>query len=214
MFPVLFTPAGYVFSIWGLIYLLLIGFALYQLLYNLKRNSLVPSIGILFIVSCLLNISWIFSWHYIQIPLSMLIMLGLLASLIAIYLRINSTKQPAISAERWLVKLPFSIYLGWVSVATIANLNALLYYLGWYGTGLSASFLTVAMIAFGIIPALFMLVKQKDLAYALVFVWAFVGIGVRHGNEVILVTAAAWAASALILILAVNLYRKSLMRYI
>lgn len=201
MFPVLFTPAGYVFSIWILIYLLLAGFVIYQLAYRPYHQSLVPSVGSLFIISCLLNTAWIFSWHYLQISLSLVIMIALLINLIIIYTRVNQTKRIFAPHEKWLVKLPFSIYLGWICVATIANFNVLLYNFNLYTPGISAGIVTIIMIIIAALIALYVFITRNDIALVLVFAWAFVGIGVRHGLEVFTVTTVSWLAAALIIFL-------------
>ena len=120
-FPVLFTPAGYVFSIWGVIYLGLLAFGIYQLLPSQKNNSRMEKLGYWFFMSNFFNSALIFAWHYNQFPLSLVIMLGLLASLLVIYLRLQVGIRPVSTSEKWLVNIPFSIYLGWISVATIAN---------------------------------------------------------------------------------------------
>lgn len=212
MFPVLFTPAGYVFSIWGLIYLLLLGFVIYQLAYRPYHQSLVPAVGSLFIISCLLNIAWIFSWHYLQISLSMIIMIALLINLIIIYMRINLTSKTFAPLEKWLVKLPFSIYLGWICVATIANFNVLLYNLGLYAPGIPAGILTIVMIIIAALIAFYVLLSRNDIALVLVFAWAFVGIGMRHGLEVFTVTAVSWIAAVFLIFLIIWMNRERLQK--
>ncbi|UMZ72911.1 tryptophan-rich sensory protein [Natranaerofaba carboxydovora] len=200
IYPVLFTPAGYVFAIWGLIYLLLIGFVIYQALPEQANNSMINSIGFLFAVSSLLNVIWIFLWHYLIIPLSLLVMLLLLATLIVIYFKINDEKLHVSKLDRILVKLPFNIYLGWIGVATIANFNILLNDLGILGIGTVGSMIwTMLMIAIGAFIALAITQKRGDYIIALVFAWAFIGIGVRNGSEYILVTITAWAAAIAII---------------
>ena len=200
MFPVLFTPAGYVFSIWGLIYLLLIGFVIHLFIYKPFNKTIPSAVGGLFILSCILNIMWVFSWHFLQIPLSMIIMLALLITLTAIYLLINRKKTEVSTADKILVKLPFSIYLGWISVAAIANFNVLLYYLGYYFSGISASFLTILMLIIATIIASLVFLSRNDFAYILVFLWAFIGIGIRHGTDFFMITLTVWLATAFLIV--------------
>ena len=179
-YPVLFTPAGYVFSIWGLIYLLLIAFVLYQAMPHQKTNPLLVAIGGFFVLNCLLNAGWIFAWHYNQILFSVLIMILLLISLIIIYLRITKIPKPINKQDRWFVKLPFSVYLGWICVATIANISIALYSINWGGWGLGAVSWTIIMLTVGSVLALYMVLDRNDRAFALVFVWAFIGIYVNQ----------------------------------
>lgn len=181
-FPVRFTPAGYVFSIWGLIYLGLLIYAIYQALPSQRTNPRQRAIGWLFIVSCLANSSWIFAWHYGLYPLSLLIMLVLLGSLIAIYARLYASFKGASAAERWTTHVPFRVYLGWITVATIANATIVLYDLGWQGAPLGAANWAALLIVVGTLIGLFFALRLRDVAYTLVLVWAFLGIYVKQAD--------------------------------
>jgi hypothetical protein len=204
-FPVLFTPANYVFAIWGLIYLGLIALAIYQALPAQTDNPRLARSRPWLALSGIANVAWLLLWHHEQLPLTMVAMLALLALLILTYLRLEIGKQPAPAGERWLVRLPVSIYLGWISVATIANASALLYDLGWGGWGISAPAWTVIMIAAAVVIGSAMVIRHWEVAFPLVLAWAFVGIGVRNvGLPPVLVsactaaglmlTAALWSA--------------------
>jgi len=179
-YPNLFVPAGLTFSIWGLIYILLAIFVIYQLVTIIRKDTeqslFTEKIGFLFFLSCLFNIGWIFAWHYEILPLSLVLMLLLLGSLIAIYLRLRIGKSDASKRERYMAHLPFSIYLGWITIATIANVTALLVNAGWGGFGLGEQFWTVLVIVVGIAIALAMLIHRKDIFYCLVVDWALLGI--------------------------------------
>ena len=179
-YPNLFVPAGITFSIWGVIYFLLAIFVLYQLVLAIKKDtqqsSFIERIGLLFFVSSLANISWIFAWHYEIVPLSLVLMLLILGPLIAIYLRLDIGKSASTKAEKYLVYLPFSIYLGWITIATIANVTTLLVDINWNTFGLGEQFWAVAVIAVGIAIALSILFTRKDLFYCLVVDWALLGI--------------------------------------
>jgi translocator protein len=196
-FPVYFVPAGYVFSIWGLIYLGLIAYAIYQALPAQKTNPRLRRIGWLFVLSSAANIAWIFLWHYNLFPLTMLVMLVLLGTLIAIYLRLRADRQPVSTGEKLAVMLPFSIYLGWITVATIANATSVLYDLGWNGEPIAPQAWAAIMLAAAVIITGLMLYTRRDVAYSLVIVWAAVGIAVKHSGTA-LVEPAAWAAAALV----------------
>ena len=135
-FAIYFVPAGYVFSIWGLIYLGLIAYAIFQALPAQRENPRLRSIGGLFALASVANIAWIFLWHYEVFPATLAVMLVLLGSLIAIYLRLGTGLTQVSRAETWMVRVPFSVYLGWITVATVANATQLLYFLGWNGGAL------------------------------------------------------------------------------
>jgi len=199
IYPILLTPATYVFSIWGLIYLGLIAFIIYQALPASRDNSLVKAVGILFAVSSLFNILWLFAWHYQKIGWSMIVMLLLLATLIFIYLRIGAVTNVKSVYDRILVKYPFSLYVGWVSAATLVNLNVLLYDIGWLGTGGWGIFFTILMILIAGLVALTVFYLRQDYIYAAVFIWALIGIGIKHGTDILILTIFAWLAAAAIL---------------
>jgi hypothetical protein len=180
LYPNLFVPAGLTFAIWGLIYVLLGIFVIYPLIPSVRRNTqkvdFVRRIGPWFFISCLANIGWIFAWHYKIVPLSLVLMLILFGSLLAIYLRLNIGKSEAQKAEKYLLHLPFSVYLGWITIATIANATALLVNINWNAWGLGEQFWAAAVIIVGIAIALSILFTRKDIFYCLVVDWALLGI--------------------------------------
>ena len=196
-FAIYFVPAGYVFSIWGLIYLGLIAYAIFQALPAQRENPRLRSIGGLFALASVANIVWIFLWHYEAFVATLPVMLILLVSLIAIYLRLGTGRTKVGAAETWLVRVPFSIYLGWITVATIANVTQLLYFLGWNGGFLSPEIWTVIMLAVAAAVAWLMAITRRDVAYLLVLVWALIGIATKHAGTP-LVSGAAWIATALV----------------
>lgn len=209
-FGALFTPASYVFAIWGLIYIALTIFGVYQILPAQKNNEHIDRIGIWFILANLFNGSWILAWHYQQFDLSLVIMFGLLFSLLAIYTRLKIGVSKIKPAERWLVDLPFSIYLGWISVATIANVSVVLIYNNWNGFGISATVWTVIMIVIATLLGIIMTVKRNEAAYTLVLVWALVGIFQNgSGNSIVSISA---LTAAIILFAAVLVFRMILNR--
>jgi len=183
-YPNLFVPEGFTFSIWGLIYILLAIFAIYQLIIVIRKDthesSFIESIGLLFFGSSVANIGWIFAWHYEIVPLSLVLMLLLLGCLIAIYLRLDIGKSTSPKTEKYLVHLPFSVYLGWITIATIANVTALLVDINWNTFGLGEQFWAVAVIAVGIAIALSILFTRKDIFYCLVVDWALLGILIKR----------------------------------
>jgi hypothetical protein len=198
-FPVYFVPAGYVFAIWGVIYLALLGFTVYQLLPAQRESGRLERVGWWFAVGCLANAAWIFFWHNRIFPVTLILMLVLLVSLLAIYLRLGIGRTPVSRAEKWLVDVPFSIYLGWITVATVANVTDVLYYLGWNGTPLSPQVWAVIMLVVAAALAAAMSLTRRDVAYVLVIVWAFVGIAVKQAATP-LVAWAAWVLAAVALL--------------
>jgi hypothetical protein len=180
-YPSLITPAGLTFSIWGVIYLLLIVFAIRQArgLFNSGQAppDYVGKIGGWFFVNALLNMAWLFAWHYQRIPLSLLIMLGILGSLLIIYQRlgIGANRQAARSERNW-VWPAFSIYLGWITVATIVNVSVFLLDAGWGGWGLTPEAWTIVMLIISVAIGLLILFRRGDLWYNVVLIWAYIGI--------------------------------------
>lgn len=210
-FQVYFVPAGYVFSIWGVIYVSLVAFAVYQALPGQRDNPRLHRIGYLFALSCLANIAWLFLWHYEIFPLTLVAMVALLLLLIVIYLRLDIGRARVPTAERWLVHVPFSIYLGWITVATIANVTSLLDYLNWNGWGISPEAWTVIMLVAAVGIASAVSLTRGDVAYMLVIVWAFAGIAVKHAGTPV-VAPAAWVTTVLVALMLVVglLFRKRL----
>lgn len=207
-FQIFFVPAGYVFSIWGLIYLGLIAYAIYQVLPAQRENPRLRSIGYLFIISCLANIAWLFLWHYEIFEFTLIAMGVLLFSLIAIYLRLDVGRGEVSAGEKWAVHIPFSIYLGWITVATIANTTQLLYYLGWNGWGISAEIWAVIMLAAGVVISAIMSLTRADIAYSLVLVWAYIGIAVKHAGTPLVANSALVGAGLILVILIIVMIRK------
>jgi hypothetical protein len=187
MYPNLFVPAGLTFAVWGVIYALLAVFIIFSLITvfrkNTSRTGFIRDIGWLFFISSLANIGWIFAWHYQILPLSVIIMLILLGSLIAIYLRLRIGKSNAAAGEKFAVHLPFSVYLGWITIATIANITALLVDVNWDRFGLSEQFWAVVMIAIGIALSLSILFTRQDIFYCLVVDWALLGILLKRLSD-------------------------------
>lgn len=210
-FPVFFVPAGYVFSIWGLIYLGLIAFTVYQALPSQRENDRFRRVGYWFALSCLANSVWIFLWHYNFFPLSLVVMLVILAALVIIYLRLG-IGQNVVSGrlkplEKWVVNVPFSVYLGWITVATVANVTSVLYDLKWGGWGIGPEAWAALMIAAATLICLGVITTRRDVGYSLVLVWAFAGIAVKQMERSQLVGVAA-IAMAVVIVIALVLVRR------
>jgi hypothetical protein len=201
-FQVYFVPAGYVFAIWGVIYIGWIAFAIYQFLPAQRENPRLQNLGYLFALSGVFNAAWLFCWHYNQFGLSVIVMLALLATLIGSYLKLDVGRAPVSAVERWCVDLPFSVYLGWISVATVANISDWLFLINWNGFGIPAQAWAAIMIAVASLLGLLMALTRRDSGYLFVLVWSFAGIALKQA-EFVLVATSAWLAVAFALGLAI-----------
>jgi translocator protein len=196
-----------VFSIWGLIYLGLIAYTIYHSLPAQAENPRLQRTGWWVALTSLANGAWIYVWHYGLYPASLLIMFVLLAALLVIYLRLDIGRARFDTRENLLVRLPFSIYLGWITVATIANITAVLADLNWNGWGLSDLTWTLIVLVAGVVIAAIMAFTRADLAYLLVLAWAFVGISVRFLDLSVLNVAGFAAAGAVLLLVVLAITR-------
>jgi len=196
-FEIFFVPAGYVFSIWGLIYLALLAYTVYQALPAQAENPILREIAPLYWAGSFANSVWIFLWHYEVFSITLIAMVAILITLILISQKLVG----ADGLEKWLIRLPFSIYLGWISVATIANVSQNLFLYSWNGWGLSGQVWAVIMLAVASLLGLLKTWRENDTPYVLVLVWAFVGITVSQADTALVVNA-AWA-SVFFLIIAV-----------
>lgn len=182
-FSNLFVPASFTFSIWGIIYLAIAVYVVYQLIESFKiyqnKKDFIDAIGFWFIVASLMNCSWVFAWHYEVLWLSIIFMLALLGSLSIIYVRLKIGNPETPTIERYFIHLAFNLYLGWVCVATIANVAAWIVSLGWDG-GAYAQIWTVGVILLATVLGLCFLGWRKDIIVASVVCWAFIGIFVRR----------------------------------
>jgi hypothetical protein len=185
--PNLFVPSGLTFSVWGVIYIFLLLFTVYQSwgLFSARREAplFVAKIGWLFFIASAANIGWLLLWHWRQVGWSQLAMLALLACLIAIYLLLGTGRTAATPSERWFARIPFSVYLGWITVATIANATALLVKAGWGGFGVAPQVWTIAVIVAAVLITLIVLATRRDAAYALVVAWALAGIALKRSAD-------------------------------
>lgn len=202
MYPNLFVPAGFTFSIWGIIYLALLVFVIYQL----TRAGVTDRdvIGPWWLVNAAANMGWILAWHYKQVELSLGIMLILLFTLFMIHNRIASKRGQGVKVSL-VASIPFAIYFGWICVATIANVTTLFVDHGWDGGGLEESVWASIMICVAIALAALMLYFKRNLAFGAVVAWALYGIYSKQtggGSEVVEYTAGIGLIILLILLAA------------
>jgi hypothetical protein len=181
-FQVYFVPAGYVFSIWGLIYLGLLAYTIFQALPAQQQNPRLRTTGWWVALGNLANAVWIFLWHYEQFPLTLAAMLVLLAALIIVYLRLGIGRSTVPASEALAARLPFSIYLGWITVATVANVTSLLDYWRWDGFGIAPEVWMGIVLAVVFVIAAAVILTRRDIAYGLVILWALAGITVKQAG--------------------------------
>lgn len=199
-FPNLFVPAGITFSIWGIIYLLLIVYCILQ--FTGSDQTAISNISWLFAVSCVLNALWIVAWHYSKLPLSLLVILGMLVSLIYINILIRDLPLG-------FIKAAFGVYLGWICIATIANVTALLVNYNWKGFGFSEETWTIIMIAAGALIASLALYRFNNPFIGLSVIWAFTGIIIkRQADYRSIVISAAIALTIVALVTVWGFFRK------
>jgi len=173
-FPNLFVPAGITFSIWGIIYILLLVYTIVQ--FTSADKTTIDNISWLFAISCIFNALWIVAWHYGKLPMSMIIMSGLLISLI--YINMSVSDLPA-----GIIKAAFGVYLGWICIATIANVTALLVSYSWNGFGISQEAWTIIMISAGTLIAATALYRLNNPLIGLAVIWAFAGIIIKRSDD-------------------------------
>ncbi len=183
-FNTLFAPSGITFAIWGVIYLALLAFGGYQIreafMDHPYRTTSAEAIGPWFMLSSVCNIVWIFLWLNEKPGFALLAMLGLLASLIVIYVRIDAVKADLPRGAYWFVTLPFSLYLGWISVATVANVSAWLVGISWAGAGISPFAWTVLMVVIATLLGIVAAGGFRDFPFGAVIMWALLGIWLKH----------------------------------
>lgn len=201
-FQVYFVPAGYVFAIWGVIYIGWITFTIHQYQPAQKESPRLRKLGYTFALSGLFNAAWLFCWHYNLFGLSVLVMLTLLGLLIASYLKLNVGRTPVGSTEKWSVDIPFSVYLGWITVAAIANITDYLYLINWNGFGIAPQVWAVIMLIAASLIALVITLTRRDSGFAFVLAWAFIGIAVKQASTP-LVAGSAWVSAFFALALAI-----------
>lgn len=195
-YPNLFVPAGITFSIWGVIYLMLLIFCIIQ--FRNENKPIVEAIGWAFSLSCLLNALWIIAWHYEILPLSLIIMLGLLTALV--YINIQLRNEPI-----GITKAAFGIYLGWICIATIANVTALLVHYNWGGTDVNWA---ITMIFIGLVITALTLYRLNNPLLGLAVIWAFIGIVINRQNDYPAIAISALIAIILMSVVTVWAFMK------
>jgi translocator protein len=181
-FHVYFVPAGYVFAIWGLIYIGLLAYAVFQALPTQRNNPRLQATSWWIVLGGFANSAWIFLWHYELFIGTLAAMLVLLASLIATYLGLGIGETKVSKSETWAVRIPFSVYLGWITVATVANATDV-FSMKWNVSGAVAQTWFLLILAAVLAISTLMSLTRRDVAYILVILWALVGIGYKFSTE-------------------------------
>ncbi len=207
-YPTLFTPAGFTFSIWSVIYLSLLGFVIYQALPVQRTSPVIARLDGWFKVNCLLNAAWIFVWHYDMLLLSLVCMFGILTTLLVIYRMLATTRKDVRWEKRILIALPFSLYLSWITVATIANISLVQVGQGWEAWLLSEVTWTWVKLALAGAVCAGVVLWRHDVAFALVFVWAAYGIYANQGESPAVAGAAITLAGVGLLLVLFELVRR------
>jgi len=199
-YPNLFVPAGITFSIWGIIYLLLLSVMIIQFIskWSLEMESLRWSVAANF----LLNALWIVAWHYEKVILSLMIMIALLGTLV----NINQQLQDRSS---WPLKLTFGVYLGWICLATIANATALLVAIPWDGFGIAQETWTLLLIGVGAAVGAVAMLRLKNPFLSLALIWGFYGIVLKRKVDHPSIAVASYVGMVVILVAGLYLVLKS-----
>lgn len=192
-FPILITPAGYVFSIWGVIYTGLIAYSIYQALPDQRANPLFDRIGWLYILSAIANCVWIFLWHYLYIVVAVPIMILLFVSLVYINMELSTERKSSNAVQNWTTHVPFDIYLGWISIAMAANITVALYSEGFRGGIVSESWWAALIIVSISLLSVFMIIIKGNQTYGLVILWSITGILIRYPTNMILIVSCSIA---------------------
>lgn len=180
-YPAPFTPAGYVFSIWSAIYLGLIVFGIWQALPSQSAEPRLRAVAPWVVLTGAFNVAWLVAWHAERVALAVLPIAGLLLSLVMVYEGLRDEASRDSPGMRFAARLPFAIYLGWITVATIANLSVAAWAFGWRGAPFGPEVSALVMVAVAAAIGLRVLQVRGDVAYASVLVWAFIGIAVNAG---------------------------------
>jgi hypothetical protein len=204
---VLIIPANYAFAIWGLIYLGLFAFGVYQALPNQRHEPDLRKTGYLLVIACVAQSIWVYLFLSRLFALSIIAMLLILLPLIAVYVQLEIGKSRVPRLKKWCIHFPISIYLGWISVATIVNVACALYFQGWNGWGISAEIWTLIMLLIATALAAVIVIQRRDIAYTGVTLWALVAIALKHSNNSMLRNTVLVLAIVLVLTATITIRR-------
>ncbi|MTJ13467.1 tryptophan-rich sensory protein [Anabaena sp. UHCC 0187] len=195
---VLIIPANYAFVVWGVIYLGLFALAVYQFLPNQKQDEDLRKTGYLLVIASVFQSIWVYLFLSRLFAFSVLAMFGILIPLMIIYHLLDIGKKRVSQTKKLCLHNPISIYLGWISVATVVNVASALYFYGWNGWGINSQVWTMIMLVIATTIAAVIAIRYKDIAYTGVTVWALIAIAVKHSNIDVLRNLAIFLAVILI----------------
>ena len=195
-YPTFITPAGYAFAIWSLIYLGLIAFSIYQALPLQTENPRFKSIRTFYVANCAANCAWIYLWHYDMIAASLGVMFVILGTLVLINAKLRNAET---FAETWLARIPFSLYFGWITVATILNFTIALVSLGMNASESNSVLLSSILIVGAVVLGILIRFKLGIFAYPLAIAWALTAIAVKQSGKTSIVVCAAFGVIALLI---------------
>ena len=199
---VLVTPANYAFAIWGVIYLGLVAFGIYQAAPARRDNARLQRVRSPIIAASLFQSLWVFAFQGRLFWLSVVVMIGILLSLVSAFLQSKKDSDRISRAEKWLIQIPIGVYFGWITVATVVNIASALYNSGWTGSGISPAIWTVILSAISAAIAATITLQYRDIAFPAVIIWALVAIALRQTSQsAILITEIGLAIGLGLLIL-------------
>ncbi|ARV61093.1 hypothetical protein BZZ01_22930 [Nostocales cyanobacterium HT-58-2] len=204
-------PANYAFAIWGLIYLGLFAFGIYQVLPNQRHDPDLRKIGYFLVIACLAQCIWVYLFLSRLFSLSVVAMLGILLPLIVTYVRLGIGTNSVSRMKKWYVHIPISIYLAWISVATIVNVACALYFAGWNSWKISAEIWTLVMLLVATALAAIIAVGHRNIAHTGVTVWALIAIAIKQWDNPMLRIVALVCAIALILLIFIKRWQTQLL---
>ncbi|MGK7939934.1 MAG: tryptophan-rich sensory protein [Crocosphaera sp.] len=210
---VLITPASYAFAIWGVIYLGLISLGIYQVLPPNRGNPYLEKMGYYLVISSLAQIIWVFLFLSRFFVLSTVAMLAILIPLILLYLKLDISLISLSKKQRWFINFPISVYLGWITVATIVNFALALSWIKWNGFGLSDIVWTMIMIMVATLLGSLIIINRKDKVYCGVFIWALIAITMRHLDTLPIAITSGLSAIILLILMIVNSGQKLMANY-
>lgn len=184
----LITPAPLTFAIWGIIYLSVSAYVIWQLLSIFSTSALyqidhvIYKIGLLFMISCAFNCLWLFAWTSDRLLISVILIFGLLFSLIEINQRIY-TLLPNSPSYRLFLRWPFGIYLGWITIAALTNVAAYLVKIGWAGFGLSERSWTIFILVIASLISIWNVRRMNNLSFGLASIWGLGGVLLARSND-------------------------------
>ncbi|TAF07302.1 MAG: tryptophan-rich sensory protein [Nostocales cyanobacterium] len=205
---VLIIPANYAFAIWGLIYLGLFALAVYQFLPSQKEDEDLRKTGYLLVVAAVAQCIWVYLFLFRLFAFSIVAMLGILLPLIIIYQRLEIGKKRVSKNKKFCLHAPISIYLSWISVATIVNVACALYFGGWNGWGIANEVWTVIMLLAAAVIATVMIINYRDIAYTGVTVWALIAIAFQHWDIFLIRNVALGLIIILMMIVVIKSWRR------